>query len=112
MLNYKVRARTQNFDILFVLKPTGKVVAEEAEGYGHVRDVLQGGGCRAPRSTAIIVGACHLDGEGFRTLLGAAGGHLSPSWVDLGEALVGFVGIVFRHPDPEVARNLATGWFN
>ena len=48
----------------------------------------------------------------FGTLLGAAGGHLSPSWVDLGEALVGFVGKYLGTADCEVARNLATGWFN
>ena len=90
---------------------TRKAVAEEAEGYGHLRDVLQGGGCYARGSTGIIVRACHLDGEGLRTLLGAAGGHLSPSWVDLGEAVVGFVGKYLGTADCEVARNRATGWF-
>ena len=47
----------------------------------------------------------------MRTLLGAAGGHLSPSWVDLGEAVVGFVGKYLGTADCEVARNRATGWF-
>ena len=74
--------------------------------------MLQGGACYAHRSTGIIVRACHLDGEGFRTLLGAAGGHLSPSWVDLGEAVVGFVGKYLGTADCEVARNRPTQRFN
>ena len=115
MLNYKVRARTQNFDILCVearAQANWKSCCRGGrEGYGHLRGVLQGGAWCAHRSTKIIVRACHLDGEGLRTLLGAAGGHLSPSWVDLGEAVVGFVGKYLGTADCEVARNQATGWF-
>ena len=63
------------------------------------------------RSTGIIVCACHLDGEGFRTLLGAAGGPFAAAGSFFGEAVVGFVGKYLGTADCEVARNQATGWF-
>ena len=74
---------------------------------GHLRGVLQGGGCCAHRSTKIIVRACHLDGEGLLTLLGAAGGPFAAGSI-FGEAVVGFVGRYLGTADCEVARNRTT----
>ena len=64
------------------------------------------------RSTGIIVCACHLDGEGFRTLLGAAGGPFAAAGSFFGEAVVGFVGKYLGTADCEVARNQPTLPFN
>jgi hypothetical protein len=74
--------------------------------------VLQGGAWCAHRSTKIIVRACHLDGEGLLTLLGAAGGPFAAAGSIFGEAVVGFVGKYLGTAVCEVARNRATWRFN
>ena len=74
--------------------------------------MLQGGAWCAHRSTKIIVRACHLDGEGFPTLLGAAGGPFAAAGSIFGEAVVGVVGKYLGTADCEVALNLATWRFN
>ena len=74
MLNYKVRARTQN--LIFVRgseKPTGKVVAEEAERgtdtFAACSRAELGALIALPRSLFALVTSMEKD---FGTLLGAA----------------------------------------
>ena len=74
--------------------------------------MLQGGAWCAHRSTKIIVRACHLDGEGLRTVLGAAGGPFAAAGSIFGEAVVSFVGKYLGTADCEVARNQPTLPFN
>ena len=102
MLNYKVRARTQT-SVEKLLANVLNLKEEEARecGWTPSRRAPCGAWC-AQRSTRIIGRACHLDGEGFQTLLGAAGGPFAAAGSFFGEAVVSFVERYLGTADPEV----------